>query len=682
MLRSSALIALLLSASACVIKQGESPDADTAVETEDTDVVIENDSDGDNILDIHEGIGDSDGDGTPDYLDDDSDGDGIPDAIEGGDSDPETFPTDSDVDGVSDFLDDDSDDNGISDAEEAGPDPTNPSDADADGDPDYRDDDNDGDNILDVWEMDFDAEAPPDTDRDNVPDYLDTDSDNDTLCDIWEGGTTSFREEPIDTDEDLSYDYRDLDSDDDGYSDMDEARVSEVCAEPADLDGDGRYNSADLDSDGDGLTDVEEDTFYNTDPYDRDTDGDSQSDGAEVAAETDPRNPADNIEGIYVEVDERTTVEKTFPFDLKLQYGDIAFILDTTCSMSSTLQAAASQFADVAVELEGTFENLAFGVATFDDYACCGYGTAGVDKPFILQQQISDDVGDSQSALNGLSIHSGNDTQESDMEALYQAITGEGYDMDCDRSYDSSTDVPPFLASASDAFQGSAPSAGSAGGDGTIGGMGFRDFSLPILFYATDYYIRDPDSADPQLASTPGGCPLDAGSTAVTSALAGIGGYVVGVDVGPAGPESSTSPYAQMEALAFATNSVADLDEDGDSNDPLVFSASQSGADFEDEFREKVVLAVEQLVARLEWDKVELLVQGDEYGMIESIEPEYYEDIDPDEVDTLEFTLSFTGTVAASEDDQHFRMTLNVVADSNILLDTYDIIVVIPGSSY
>ncbi len=242
--------------------------------------------------------------------------------------------------------------------------------------------------------------------------------------------------------------------------------------------------------------------------------------------------------------------------------------------------------------------------------------------------------------------------------------------------------MPPFLSSAGDPFGGSSPNGGSTSGDGTIGGMGFREFSLPILFYATDYYMRDPDAADATLSSTPGGCPMDASSSDVVSALAGIGGYVVGVDVGPAGPESSTSPYAQMEALAWATNSVADLDGDGNVNDPLVFSASQSGADFEDEFREKVILAVEQLVARLEWDKVELMVVGDEYGMVTSIEPEYYEDIDPDEVDTLEFTLSFTGTVAASEDDQHFRMTLNVIADSNILLDTYDIIVVIPGSSY
>ncbi len=670
----SLLVALL----GCEIKSGDGPAADTGGDAEDTGTEeVPQDSDGDTILDIHEGIEDSDGDGVSDWLDTDSDGDGISDADEAGDDDPATYPVDTDEDGVPDYLDDDSDGNGIADSVEAG-DPNNPTDTDGDGDADFRDDDNDGDGILDVWEMDFDPLSPTDTDRDGIADFMDFDSDNDTLCDEYEGGTTSYREEPRDTDEDGTPDYRDTDSDGDGFSDIDEAGVSETCAEPSDIDGDGLYNSADTDSDGDGLSDVYEVETSGTDPYDRDTDNDGSSDGAEVAAETNPRDPNDNIEGIYVEVDERTTVEQTFTFDLTPERGDIVFLLDTTCSMSSTLRGAASRFADVAGELEDTFDELAFGVATFDDYNYSGMG-ATPDKPFILVQQVTDDVDDTQSALNGLTTHNGSDTQESDFEAIYQAATGIGYDQDCDGSYDDSDDVPAFLSSFSDAFNGTGPSAGSASGDGDIGGMGFREYALPIIFYATDYYMRDADSSNSTLAATPGGCPGDAGFNAVVDALAEIGGYVVGVDVGSGG---SYGPYDQMIDLAYATNSVADLDGDGTASDPLVFSVSQSGGDFETEFQEKVVLAVEQLVANLTYDKVSLAVQGDEFGIVSSIEPEYYEDIDPDEVEELEFQLAFTGTVAAGEDDQNFTMTLNVIADDTLLLDTYDIVVVIPGTSY
>jgi hypothetical protein len=94
------------------------------------------DEDGDLISDVQENRAeavDTDGDGTPDYLDDDSDGDGIPDRIEAGDDDLATPPVDSDGDGLPDFRDVDSDNDGIPDGDEDlhGTDPRK---ADTDGD--------------------------------------------------------------------------------------------------------------------------------------------------------------------------------------------------------------------------------------------------------------------------------------------------------------------------------------------------------------------------------------------------------------------------------------------------------------------------------------------------------------------------------------------------------------------
>lgn len=75
------------------------------------------DADGDTVADRHEGE-DTDGDGTPDRLDDDSDGDGFSDAEEAGDADVLTPPIDSDGDGTPDVRDVDSDGDGLSDADE------------------------------------------------------------------------------------------------------------------------------------------------------------------------------------------------------------------------------------------------------------------------------------------------------------------------------------------------------------------------------------------------------------------------------------------------------------------------------------------------------------------------------------------------------------------------------------
>ncbi|MFO0001600.1 MAG: hypothetical protein ACK559_10740, partial [bacterium] len=154
-------------------------------------------------------------------------------------------------------------------------------------------------------------------------------------------------------------------------------------AEPRDTDGDGVYDFADEDSDGDGVSDAIE-SASGLDPYDDDTDGDGFTDGAEVAAGTDPLDSGSVIDGLYVTVPERTTVEETFSFELSVQMGDVAFLLDTTCSMSGTLTGVANEFSRIVSELSATLPDAQYGVATYDDYAYTGMGSSvSDDKPFI-----------------------------------------------------------------------------------------------------------------------------------------------------------------------------------------------------------------------------------------------------------------------------------------------------------
>ncbi|MFT4623242.1 MAG: hypothetical protein ACI8PZ_001898 [Myxococcota bacterium] len=147
----------------------------------------------------------------------DADGDGIIDTVEREGGDPDT-----DGDGTPDWLDLDSDDDGIDDAEEGD------DDIDFDGVGCWRDRDSDGDDIDDRREG---AGGLPDTDGDLLPDYRDDDSDADGIPDAYEGYPKSPAGDPPDFDGDAVYDFRDRDSDDDSLLDVHEGI--------GDLDGDG-----------------------------------------------------------------------------------------------------------------------------------------------------------------------------------------------------------------------------------------------------------------------------------------------------------------------------------------------------------------------------------------------------------------------------------------------------------
>ncbi|MBM4390915.1 MAG: hypothetical protein FJ090_07310 [Deltaproteobacteria bacterium] len=638
---------------------------------DDAFVVEQNDADADGILDIHEGEDDADGDGTPNFEDTDSDGDGLNDKKEAGDDDVATLPVDSDGDGVADYLDEDSDNNCVKDGKESND--SYSTDTDGDGSPDHVDSDNDGDGIPDLEEIG--ACEKPDTDGDGTPDYMDQDSDGDGIGDSFEGGTTEFNDEPRDSDGDGIDDYLDSDSDNDGISDGDEGGTGgNLAQEPRDTDGDGKYDFQDTDADGDALSDADE-LLMGTDPYDDDTDGDGYSDGGEYTAGTDPLDASSVIDGIYVEVQERTTVEEEFEFELSIQRGDVGFIIDTTCSMGGTITAIASEFNTLVGELESVLPDAAYAVTGHDDYAYGSFGSPGSDKPYYMRQQITTDTSLVQTGFASLSTHSGADGPESGTEAIYQAASGAGYDQDCDGSYDTSTDVMPFIASATDPF-------GGGGGEhydsstpdgGVLGGMGFREYSLPVVVLAGDNYLRDSESSNGMYNGTPGGCPIDAGMSDAETAFLDLGAYFVGVSV------NGTTGYPQMYDFAEAIGSYADLDGDGVAAEPVVETWSGSNA----EFRETLVNAITQLVAGVRFERVDLSVDGDTYGFVQSIEPEYYEGLGADDEGMiLTFTLTFRGVVAALTEDQLYVLSLNVLGDQSILLDTLDIVIVVPGQEY
>jgi len=638
------------------------------------------DSDGDTILDCHEGESgdDADGDGTPNWQDPDSDGDGIDDAYEAGDEDLWTLPVDSDQDHVADFLDEDSDDNGLPDLYEARATEEGPRDLDGDGTPDFLDQDNDGDGIPDSAELGEDPENPVNSDLDGLDDHVDEDSDNDAIFDLYEGGAGDFASVPTDSDGDGTPDFQDDDSDDDGLSDLQEGGVEEEGGEPRDTDGDGSYDFRDPDSDGDTLSDAEE-LALGSDPLAADTDGDGQFDRAEVERGSDPLDADSTYEGIYVVVPPRCEVEQAFTLEASVAVADVAILLDTTESMEPTLEALVAEFGTLVSELDASIDNLAFGFATFDDYNYYldGYGElgSGMDKPFELRQQVTVDSSLVQEALDRTRNHFGEDFPESTLEALYQGITGQGYDQDCGGTYYGLQDVLPFIASKDDPFGGQAGQSYDAEtpGGGQRGGFGFRDTAWAFLVYATDATMRDPDARDKdgmREYPSPGGCPFDAGSSHVVEALADLGGTLIGISV------DGDSAVPQMEDLAQRTGSYADLNSDGHADEPLVFTWAGKDADL----RATIVSAIDDAADSLWFDQAELVLSGDEQGFVIDISPTVLKDLDWSEGQAeLSFDLTLRGVVAAADEDQLFTMTLQVYGDQTVLLGSYEVSVLVPA---
>jgi large repetitive protein len=240
------------------------------------------DTDNDGTISPTEGMGDTDGDGIPNVLDN------APTVFGDAGNAPLPEQGGADTDMIPDYLDTDSDGDGITDLVEAGRDPMvidmngdgqvdNPIDPDGDGIPNNAGNDRspntfggttpvgavdtDGDGVVDALDLDDDNDGIvdsvegvfTDTDKDGIPDRLDLDSDNDGILDVQESGRKGGADAngdgrldgPVGTD---------------GIPDSVQGAPNDMMANYTviDTDGDGKPDFRDLDSDNDGLDDVVE----------------------------------------------------------------------------------------------------------------------------------------------------------------------------------------------------------------------------------------------------------------------------------------------------------------------------------------------------------------------------------------------------------------------------------------
>ncbi|MCZ7680032.1 MAG: hypothetical protein M5U28_15205 [Sandaracinaceae bacterium] len=520
------------------------------------------DSDGDGIGDFHEGRAsasgagsvDTDGDGTPDYLDTDSDGDGIDDSVEAGDASLTTQPIDSDFDGTADFRDLDSDGNGVPDSVEG------TGDVDGDSRPAFRDTDNDEDGIDDVMEIGGDPSAPRDTDGDGTPDYDSPDSDGDTIRDA--------TETLIDTDADGMADMHDLDTDGDGYGDAVEAGDALLSTPPVDTDGDGIADFRDPDSDGDGLSDAAERTA-GTSRTSADTDGDGVTDLIEVGAGTDPLSPTDSprTRGDFVFVVPYMLppdpTRDTLQFSTSLQRADVYFMMDNTGSMGGTISALQAGLSSTVIpDIRARIPEAWFGVGGFDDYpnAYWGYGepcstdTAGIahDAPFFQYQIMTSSVTAAQTAVNRYRTNCGYDGPESAVAALYSLASRNN--LGGQARFISTGSTPPTCPA------------------GYRGAACFRPDAVPIIIVMTDVDQHNSPTCSPSFWGTYA-CdyryePSGPAWTTMTASLATLNARAVGI---------STSIYGRAFLERLVTDTTIARGAPGPASSYVLDAPSGSG---------------------------------------------------------------------------------------------------------
>ncbi|MCK6504110.1 hypothetical protein L6R53_12030 [Myxococcota bacterium] len=410
------------------------------------------------------------------------------------------------------------------------------------------------------------------------------------------------------------------------------------------------------DEDGDGFT------VADGDCDDRDEDVhpgayDRPNDGVDQDCEDGDRS----FDGLVLDPGQRTMVEFTVTLP-EAAALDVGLVVDTTGSMSGLLEELDATVLGSLLEAEGMDTQIA--LATYADYSYSTYGES-TDLPFRFQSGSTWDIASVQDLVEDLGADGGGDGPESGMEALYQALTGVGYDQDCDGRLDTTDDVPPFLASASDPFGGSAAESYDPGtvGIGTRGGLGFRDGAVPVLVYITDNYLRDDDVSS---YGTPGGCPGDAGASEVLDAAADLDAWLIGVSV------NGTLPRAQMNDLAEAAGSMVDDDGDGSVDDEAVIVWSGT-TDLSEDVAEMIGFIAETGAFASRFDLVRARATTDSFGLVTGIAPATYTAVDASDTPTLDFTVTLTAPSSSSSKRQT-TVEVEVQGDGEVLY-THEILV-------
>lgn len=260
-------------------------------------------------------------------------------------------------------------------------------------------------------------------------------------------------------------------------------------------------------------------------------------------------------------------IEVPLDIEAELARADVLFLVDTTASMQDEINQIRSGLRDrIAPGIADAIPDSALGVAHFEDFPEGMCGEAG-DVPFRLLAPITSDLNRVQAAVDALRLGNGLDRPESQVEALYQVATGDGFGR--------------FIP----------PSFGCPGGG--VGYPCFRPDALPIVLLFTDApFHNGPGGTNPYTCTL---FPPPHTYAQAVEALNRFGVRVIGM-------YSADDGVGRSDVVAIARDTGA---MDGDR--PLVFDIGGRAQ----RLSEDVVTAIRTLADVIEFDVDTVLVDPD-----------------------------------------------------------------------
>jgi len=266
-------------------------------------------------------------------------------------------------------------------------------------------------------------------------------------------------------------------------------------------------------------------------------------------------------------------VRADFTAPVSLAVVDVFFLIDATASMVDEIDNVRERLADIVVPgTRAAIPDAAFGLAFVGEFPVEPHGPPSV-RPYELRSVITDDVTQVEAQLESIPEWGNFDDAEAQVEALYQVATGAG--------------LAPWID----------PSFGCSRGG--IGGVCFRDDSLPVVVLITDAPMHNGPPRTAPIEPYEFSGPHSYLETVAALNSAGI--FVIGLGARDPG---RLQPMAHLRALAQDTGAVAD-------GRSMAFDIGSRG----DGVGEGIVDAVRTLAERLPLD-VDALVQdvpGDAY---------------------------------------------------------------------
>jgi hypothetical protein len=282
---------------------------------------------------------------------------------------------------------------------------------------------------------------------------------------------------------------------------------------------------------------------------------------------------------------------------------DVVFLFDRSGSFGDDLETFRNKATELMDALAEEIADLRVGLSSFVDAPCgeFGYAPAG-DFGYQMDLALTHDLTRLGSSLWSLDIRNGWDWPESQLEAMYQALTGEGVVVTS----------PPALA-------GCVPGANIASSD-----LGWGTNRLGFLFVSTDADFHRPHPAT-------WGYPYPHGTADVLAAAQDLGTVI---------------------SFLYAPGTIdSDAYVIADATGGRVFELSHASA----EIAETVTEAIFEVLTNVE---VEVVAEGDYLGFVTGIHPTRLRGVDLLTNRRLQTSVTLLSMLEATGHEQHYAFDL------------------------